>query len=66
MTNKLRQFTRLFAIPFLILWWIINLIGVIALLICCICDLRPDEFEFCIEDLFGLLKHWIKNGTDEL
>lgn len=66
MTDKLRKITRLLAIPLLILWWFISLIQAGLLFYCCVLDFNVDECEFCIEDLFGLIKSWINNGADEL
>ncbi len=62
----MRKIIRLLAVPLLILWWFINLFQVFLLLIACILDLNLEEFDFCIEDLFGLIKGWIKDGVNSL
>lgn len=66
MTNKIRKITRLFAIPFLLLWWLLSILCYIILLFCTLLDLNPEEFEFYIEDLFRLIKDWIKEGANSL
>ena len=60
----MRKFTRLFAIPFLILWWFLHLLQEVILLIVCICDLRPDECDWYFEDLIGIIKNFLKEGVD--
>ena len=62
----MRKFIRFFAIPFLILWWILHIIQEILLLIVFLFDLRPDECDWCFEDLIGLIKDFLKNGSDAL
>lgn len=62
----MRKFTRLFAIPFLILWWILHLLQGVILLIVCICDLQIDELDFYIDDITGLIRNYLDKGVDEL
>lgn len=63
----MRKFIRLFAIPLLILWWLFSLFQEILLAVVCILDLNPEETkELYIENLFSLIKNWIKDGVDSL
>lgn len=64
--EELRKFTRLFAIPLLIIWWILEKLQLFIVFFVSICDLNLDEFDFdfCIEELYGLLCDYIKDGTD--
>lgn len=63
MIDKLRKITRLLAIPLLILWWSLFAVQSIILFICCLLDLRIDEWDYCLEGLTGLIKDWIKDGA---
>ena len=64
--NKIRKITRIFAIPLLILWWLLSLIELLILFICCCLDFNINEFESCISDLGGTIKDFLKEGVEGL
>ena len=64
--NKIRKITRIFAIPLLILWWLLSLIELLILFICCCLDFNINEFEACISDLGGTIKDFLKEGVEGL
>ena len=61
-----RKITRWFAVPILILWWCLQLCQAILTNIACLLDLKPDEMDFCIEDLFYLIRNYLKDGANSL
>lgn len=66
MTDKLRKITRLLAIPLLILIWCLHIIMGFIYFICCVCDLRPDEWDVFPEDLIQLIREWVREGVNSL
>ena len=62
--NKLRIFTRIFAIPFLILFCILGLLQTILWFIFCLCDLKPEEWEIFMDAPLNLIKEYLKEGVN--
>lgn len=61
--NKIRIFTRILAIPFLILFCILGLLQTILWFIFCLCDLKPDEWEIFIDAPLNLIREYLKEGV---
>jgi len=65
--NYLRKFTRIFAIPFILIIWFCGIIQTILWFILCLFDLSPEEWEIFFDlNITSTIKDYLKNGVDEL
>lgn len=61
----MRKFIRLFAIPFIFLFWITGIIQTLLWVIFCLFDFS-DEFEPFFCPLFQVIRDYIKEGVSGL
>ena len=68
MSEIIKRFLRIFAIPFVLLYWLIITIHCFLIMLLFVFDLDIEQAkdEFFIVGLWGFIKDWIKNGGNAL
>lgn len=61
--NNLRKITRIFAIPFMILFIILGLLQTVLWFIFCLCDFKPEEWEIFMDAPINLIREYLKEGV---
>ena len=63
MKNKLRKVTRIIAIPLLVLCWILSVLQILIMFICCCLDFNLNPVDPWIKSLLDVIKDfWIKGA----